>query len=99
MQIKNLFESAYYRRLVLAYLIAERGPISTSELIEIVDWPKNTVKTNISGIKDIGIDVEFIGSRKTGKYQLSSWGPIKKSWVKNNFNEILEALKLFSKKG
>ena len=45
MQIKNLFESAYYRRLILAYIIDEQGPISTVEIVGLLNWPRNTVKT------------------------------------------------------
>ncbi|NUJ39415.1 helix-turn-helix domain-containing protein [Pseudoalteromonas sp. 0303] len=98
MQIKNLFESAYYRRLILAYIIDEQGPISTVEIVGLLNWPKNTVKTNINGIRDMGIEVEYVGSRKTGGYQLHSWGPIKKSWVKQRYNEIIESLENFKAK-
>lgn len=98
MRIKNLFESAYYRRLILAYIIDEQGPISTVELVELLNWPKSTVKTNINCIRDMGIEVEYVGSRKTGGYVLNSWGPIKKSWVKQRYNEIIEALESFNTK-
>lgn len=92
MQIKNLFESAYYRRLILAYIIDEQGPISTVNIVNLLNWPKNTVKSNISAIQDMGIEVEYVGSRKTGGYQLVSWGPIKKSWVKQRYSKIVNSL-------
>lgn len=98
MHISNLFESAYYRRLLLAYVIDQKGPIATNELLEVLGWPKNTVKSNIAGLRDLGIEVEFVGSRKTGGYQLNCWGPIKKSWVKQRYHEILCALNDFSAK-
>lgn len=98
MLIKNLFESAYYRRLALAYIISEQGPISAVEIAALVSWPANTIRSNIAGISDLGIEISFVGSRKTGGYQLLSWGPIKKSWVKQRYNEIIEALACFSSK-
>ena len=98
MVIKNLFESAYFRRLLLAYIIDEHGPISAIEIENVVDWPKSTIKTNISGIRDMGMEVEFVGSKRTGGYVLNSWGPFKKSWVKQRYNEIKDALETFSTK-
>ena len=98
MEIKNLFGSAYYRRLVLAYVIDEQEPISTVEIENLLNWPKNTIKSNISGLRDIGIEVEHVGSRKTGGYQLQSWGPIEKKWVKKRYDEIIESLETFSTK-
>ncbi|MCS6271817.1 helix-turn-helix domain-containing protein [Shewanella baltica] len=88
MQIKNLFESAYYRRLALAYVIDEQGPINSAEIAKILNWPKNTIKTNLIGLQDMGIEIDFEGAKKTGGYKLVSWGPIKKSWVKQRFEEI-----------
>ncbi|MCT8873751.1 winged helix-turn-helix domain-containing protein [Shewanella xiamenensis] len=92
MQIKNLFESAYYRRLLLAYIIDEHGPISTTSIVKITGWPKNTVISNISAIGDLGIGVEFVGTRRTGGYTLTSWGPIKKQWIRQRYTEITQAL-------
>lgn len=98
MQIKNLFESAYYRRLILAYIVDEHGPINSAEIIERLGWPKNTVKSNLSGIKDLGVEIEFVGARRTGGYELKSWGPIKKSWIKTRFAEFKDAVETFSVK-
>lgn len=99
MEIKNLFESAYCRRLILAYIIDVHGPVSTIGIESLVSWPKNTIKSNISGLRDMGIEVEFVGSKKLGGYKLNSWGAIKKSWVRLHYDEILDALYLFSSKG
>ena len=96
MEINNLFGSAYYRRLVLAYVIDEQGPISTVEIENLLNWPKNTIKSNISGLRDMGIKVEHIGSRKTGGYQLQSWGPIEREWIKSRYNQIIKSLDDFS---
>ena len=96
MIIKNLFESAYYRRLIIAYIIDEQGPVSAVELVELLNWPKSTIKSNISGLQDMGICIEYKGSRKTGGYELSSWGPVKKSWIRQRYSEILESLDDFS---
>ncbi|PKG68627.1 hypothetical protein FQP81_18315 [Pseudoalteromonas distincta] len=98
MVIKNIFQSAYNRRLILAYLICERGPIGAIDLKNTLGWPKNTVKSNIVGLSDLGVLIEFTGSKKTGGYRLLDWGPIKKSWVKSNYQEIIDSLDCFIKK-
>ncbi|HDS1208440.1 TPA: helix-turn-helix domain-containing protein [Shewanella algae] len=96
MKINNLFQSAYVRRLILAYVIDEIGPLNTVALAEKLGWSKSTVKTNIAGISDLGILVEFVGSPRSGGYKLVSWGPISKSWIRQHYVEISEALSDFS---
>ena len=92
MEITNSFESAYYRRLILAFVIDEQKHINSKDLSELLGWPKRTVYTNLQGVKSLGIEIEYIGSRRTGGYQLNSWGPFRKSWIKDHFEEIKSAL-------
>lgn len=99
MQINTLFESAFYRRLILAHVIKLKGPINQVELSEYLNWSKRTVKTNVDALEGMGIDVEFVGSAKTGGYILNSFGPISAKYVKDNYTLIMEAVSDYANYG
>lgn len=86
-------QGAFFRKLVISYVIAEHGPISINEITEKLGWSRRTVEENIKALPDVGIEVKRIGSKKTGGYNLFDWGPIKKDWISEKYDQLLELLK------
>jgi len=88
MEITNSFESAYYRRLILAFVIDEQKLINSKDLSELLGWPKRTVYTNLQGVKSLGIEIEYIGSRRTGVINLILGGHSEKVGLKTILKKL-----------
>ena len=94
MESSNKYKIAFYRRLVLAYLIEDMQPINITNLAKTLGWSRRTVEVNVLNLDSVGITVTRIGSKRTGGYQLDDWGPIKKTWVSKHYLQMLNAIKL-----
>ncbi len=84
-------KTSFYRRLYVAYLI-DHGVHTAPAIINATGMPKGTAQATIMGLTDIDIVCEFIGATKNGNYVILDWGPIKKSWVKDNLHIIKDML-------
>ncbi|WIO73142.1 winged helix-turn-helix domain-containing protein [Porticoccaceae bacterium LTM1] len=86
---------AFNRKLYLAHLI-DSGQYSVPSLEEVTGMPRRTIQDTLKTLSDIGIEVVFTpkpGARHNeGSYQVSSWGPIHKKWVKNHLESIKAVL-------
>ena len=79
--IDNKQSAAFYRKLILAFLIDSNPNVNLVALEKLTGWPKRTIQDSLREIKTISIVVSYQGSSKNGFYQVDSWGLIDKSEV------------------
>jgi len=84
-------KTSFCRRIYLAYLI-DSGVNTVPKIIDATGIPKRTAQDTILAMRELGIQVEFIGERKNGSYQIYDWGAIQKEWVKNNLRHVTNVL-------
>lgn len=84
-------QTSFYRRLYISYLI-DSGIDNVPAIIEATGMPKRTAQDTIAALKELAIEVEFIGGNKNGHYQVNSWGAISKRWILENLDEIKTVL-------
>lgn len=84
-------QTSFYRRLYISYLI-DSGIDNVPAIIEATGMPKRTAQDTIAALKELAIEVEFIGGNKNGHYQVNSWGAISKQWILENLDEIKTVL-------
>lgn len=84
-------KTSFYRRIYLAYLI-DSGVNTVPKIIDATGIPKRTAQDTILAMRELGIQVEFIGERKNGCYQIYDWGAIQKEWVINNLQHVKSVL-------
>ncbi len=84
-------KTSFYRRLYIAYLI-DSGINSVPAIIETTGMPKRTAQDTIVALKELAIDVEFIGATKNGYYKIISWGAVSKTWVEKHIEHIKDVL-------
>lgn len=80
-------QTSFYRRIYLAYLI-DSGVNTVPEIINSTGMPKRTAQDTIVAMKELAIDVEFVGGTKNGHYKINDWGAVSKSWVAENLSSI-----------
>lgn len=80
-------KTSFYRRLYVAHLI-ESGVDTVPAIVRATGMPRRTVQDTISALNECGMRCEFVGPKKTGKYQVLDWGPINQGWIENNLKHI-----------
>lgn len=83
--------AAFYRKVLLAYLIDSHANVNLKVLEHQTGWPKRTIQDSLREIKSISIRVSFCGSTKSGYYKVDSWGVLDKDKVYASIS-IIEAL-------
>ena len=66
--------AAFYRKVLLAYLIDNQSSVNLKVLEQKTGWSKRTIQDSLREIKTISVSVSFHGSAKSGHYQVDSWG-------------------------
>jgi len=84
-------KTSFYRRLYIAHLI-DSGINSVPAIIDFTGMPKRTAQDTIVAMKELAIEVAFVGGKKNGQYQINAWGAINKQWISNNLAEIKRVL-------
>jgi len=84
-------KTSFYRRIYLSYLI-DSGINTVPAIIEATGIPKRTAQDTILAIRELGIQVDFSGERKNGKYEINDWGAINKEWIENNLQHVKDVL-------
>ncbi|WP_045859470.1 winged helix-turn-helix domain-containing protein [Teredinibacter purpureus] len=84
-------KTSFYRRIYLAYLI-DSGINTVPAIIDMTGMPKRTAQDTLAALKELGINVEFIGGTKNGHYQINDWGAVSKTWVTNNLKHVKDVL-------
>jgi len=95
MKPDGLFKGPFYKKVVLAYFISMQDkPISITRISEELGWSRRTVEENVKNLSLIGITADRVGAKKTGGYHILDWGPIKRSWVKDRYSDIIECYRV-----
>lgn len=81
----------FFRRLLVAFLI-ESGTNTVPAIQQKTGMHRRTAQDTISGLKEYGIQCQFVGATKNGHYEITDWGPIKRDWVAAHFDLILRLL-------
>jgi len=84
-------KTSFYRRLYVAYLIDGKAN-TVPAIVEATGMPRRTAQDTISALAEIEIKCEFVGATKSGKYKITSWGAIKKEWIKKHLQHIKSVL-------
>lgn len=61
-------------------------------IMSATGMPRRTAQDTISALAEIGVVCEFTGPTKSGRYQITDWGPISRAWVKNNLKHVKNVL-------
>ena len=89
-------KSSFYRRLYVAWLIDTQRASNVPALTEVTGMPRRTAQDTLAALADLDILCEFEqedGARNhAGRYVISSWGPIDKSWVARQVEQIKQVL-------
>lgn len=84
-------KTSFYRRLLLAYLV-DNGFNTLPKIQAEINIPRRTAQDTIAALQELDIECVFVGALKNGHYQVESWGPFDKIWIKENIQRIREAL-------
>lgn len=84
-------KSSFYRRLLLACLI-ERGVNTIPKIMKEIEIPRRTAQDTINALRELDIDCHYLGSTKTGCYEILSWGAIDREWAMENFKLLKSKL-------
>ena len=84
-------KTSFYRRLLLAYLI-DNGVSTLPKIQAEINIPRRTAQDTITALQELDIECVFVGALKNGHYQVESWGPFDKRWVKDNIERIRDSL-------
>jgi hypothetical protein len=90
-QIHSKTKTSYYRRLYVAYLI-DSGINTVPAIIESTGMPRRTAQDTITALSELDIQCVSLETAKNGKYSISSWGAIKKDWIKLNIQHVKDVL-------
>lgn len=86
---------AFYRKLYLAYLI-DTDNYSVPGLEAKTGMPRRTIQDCLKALPDVGIQCSFVpkvgGRNNEGHYQITEWGPVRKSWIAENISQIVAVL-------
>ena len=84
-------KTSFYRRIYLAYLI-DSGINNVPAIVEATGMPKRTAQDTLVALKELAIDIEFVGGTKNGFYRVNSWGAVSKSWIEENLGMVKQVL-------
>ncbi|WP_146531850.1 helix-turn-helix domain-containing protein [Vibrio cyclitrophicus] len=84
-------KASFYRRLLLAHLV-DSGFNTLPKIQAEINIPRRTAQDTITALQELDIECTFVGALKNGHYQVESWGPFDKDWVKENVERIRETL-------
>ncbi|MFW7525628.1 helix-turn-helix domain-containing protein [Vibrio ostreicida] len=84
--------AAFYRKVLLAYLIDSQASVNLKVLEQKTGWPKRTIQDSLREIKTISVSVSFHGSAKSGHYKVDSWGVLDKDKVYTSITAIESSL-------
>lgn len=84
-------KTSFYRRLLLAYLV-DNGFNTLAKIQAEINIPRRTAQDTIAAMQELDIECTFVGASKNGHYQIESWGPFDKDWIKENMDRIRETL-------
>ena len=94
-KIKRNTQEAFYRRLLVAYLI-NTGENSFSALMSKTGWHRRTLQQVIKTLPDYGLVVTVEGNIKTRTYAINQWGAINKQWIGENLAHVNQILNIKS---
>ncbi|AMG31578.1 hypothetical protein AL542_15375 [Grimontia hollisae] len=80
-------KTSFYRRLLVAHLI-DNGVDTVPAIMGETGMPRRTAQDTIEALRELDIDVEFVGANKNGGYRISDWGAINRAWVNKHVSEI-----------
>ena len=82
----------FFRRLYIAYLISS-GINTVPAIMAKTGMPRRTAQEVVLSLSDLGIKCEFQGANKTGGYVITDWAAIRKEWIDQNLQHIVDVLK------
>lgn len=89
-------KTSFYRRLYVAWLIDSGQAASVPALMEATGMPRRTAQDTLAALAELDIDCQFaqtLGERNNaGHYLIRDWGPIDKTWVAANLQQIKATL-------
>ncbi len=80
------------RLLLIAHEIAN-GQHNAVSLSKKLDMTKSYAVQCISRLSDMGIDVQFVGPRTAGYYELLSWGWNDPEYLAKNYDDLRQELR------
>ncbi|AIW17490.1 helix-turn-helix domain-containing protein [Vibrio tubiashii] len=91
-EIKGKTSAAFYRKLVLAYLVDSKPNMNLKALELETGWPHITIQKSVNELDSISIKTSYHGTAKQGYYSVDSWGVFDKKVVYDNIKPIREKL-------
>ncbi|MCG6201377.1 helix-turn-helix domain-containing protein [Psychromonas antarctica] len=89
-------KTAYYRRLLVAYLI-DTGVNTPPLILGATGMARRTLQDTIKALAELDIECVDTGGTINKSYSIKSWGAINSSWIEDNLEQVKDVLGLLSK--
>ena len=93
--IKSRESAAFYRKVLLAYLIDSTDKVNAVVLTKMTGFPRRTIQNSLSDMEHISIVLKYHGSPNNGYYTVESWGIFDKEKVFESINDIRALLSAY----